>query len=48
MGPLQTIGVRLPYFFLEHFNIMGHNLKNVRNGKSESKMAKFEAPGLKE
>ena len=31
-------------FFLETFYIMGYNLKNARN----TKMAKFESPGMKE
>ena len=39
IGPLQW-GSR-DQIFLRNFYIMGYNLKNVRNGKSASKIAKW-------
>jgi len=49
VGPLQ-LGSRDQHFYKEKL-YYGHNLKNVRNGKKRietSKMAKFEAPVIKE
>ena len=40
IGPFCSWG-HVPKFFIGNFYIMGYNLKNVRNGKNASKIAKW-------